>query len=87
MFAARVEEELQAALPLDGQPLKAKLNALVVLTKEFMRRLVSQRPEGEKGGDLSAKKSSLEKELTELHAEEERVAKSLEALRKKIENE
>jgi chromosome segregation protein len=87
-FAERVEEELQAALVLEGQPLKAKLNALVVLATEFMRRLTGQRSEeATQKEELSVKKAKLEKELRELSAEEERVAKAVEALRKKIENE
>ncbi len=87
-FAERVEEELHAALLLDGQPLKAKLNALVVLTQEFMRRMLSQHSgELKEKENLALKKTKLEGELHELSAEEARVGKAVEALRKKIESE
>ncbi len=88
-FAGRVEKELGEALLLDGQPLKAKLNALVVLATEFMRRLQILRPEAPPGAsheELAAKKAKLERELAELTKEEERVRTAVEALRKKIES-
>ena len=88
-FAGRVERELGEALQLEGQPLKAKLNALVVLATEFMRRLQSLRPEVRQGAsieDLTAKKAEHEHELAELAREEERVRTALDVLRKKIEH-
>ena len=88
-FASRVEKELGDALLLEGQPLKAKLNALVVLATEFMRRLQSLRPQTPHGTsveELAAKKAKLERELADLTKEEERVRSAVEALRKKIES-
>ncbi|HEY5383129.1 MAG TPA: AAA family ATPase [Candidatus Paceibacterota bacterium] len=88
-FAGRVEKELSEALRLDGQPLKAKLNALVVLATEFMRRLQSLRPEarpGQSADELNAKKAEFEHELSDLNKEEDRVRTAVEALRKKIES-
>lgn len=87
-FVQRVEEELTRALALEGQPLKAKLQALVVLATEFLRRITqSNAPKGESGAQLQEKKRGLEKHAHELAQEEERVTKALAALRKKIESE
>ncbi|MGH7936659.1 MAG: AAA family ATPase, partial [Chthoniobacterales bacterium] len=73
-FAQRVLDELAESLALSAiDGLKAKLNALVVLATEFMRRLGSARQDaGAQGGEaLAPKKSALEKELVALHADEE----------------
>ena len=87
-FAERVERELGEALLLDGQPLKAKLNALVVLAQEFMRR-ISKRDDAQYSSleELNTKKAALEQELGQLSGEEERVHKAVEHLRRAIESE
>ncbi|MDE1924582.1 MAG: AAA family ATPase [Patescibacteria group bacterium] len=89
-FAERVLSELEQTLALSEiERLKTKLNALVILAKEFMRRIQSRpedRAENNKGA-LAAKKSALEKEMHELGAQEERVRKATEALRRSIESE
>lgn len=87
-FVERTLSELDEALQLDGQPLKAKLQALVVLATEFMRR-IQRRDTQEVASkeDLLKKKSALEEELTELSRTEEQVRASVDALRKKIDSE
>jgi len=87
-FAERTVSELNQALRLDGQPLKAKLQALVVLATEFMRRIQKRdAPQVGSKEDLHAKKAQLEAQLSLLSTEEERVRASVEALRKKIDSE
>ncbi len=89
-FATRVLGELKETLALsEVEKLKAKINALVVLATEFMRRLQSLRPEAVAGTsveDLATKKVGLEHELAELAQEDERVRAAVDALRKKIES-
>jgi chromosome segregation protein len=87
-FAQRVEKELGEALNLDGQPLKAKLQALVVLATEFMRRIHKPSEQSVMSiEELRDKKTALERELKELDAKEAGVRERVEALRKKIESE
>jgi len=87
-FAQRVEDELRQSLDLDGQPLKAKLNALLVLAVEFMRRIAQAgESKGKTAAELAGKKRTLEQQVQELAAQEEHVTHALAALRKKIEGE
>ncbi len=87
-FAERTLQELEEALNLDGQPLKAKLQALVVLATEFMRRIQKRvAPEVVSKEELQAKKSALEAQLAELTADETRVRSAVDALRQKIDSE
>lgn len=87
-FANRVQEELELFLTLEGQPLKARIHALVVLAKDFLRRIKERgAPQGTSIESLKAKHTELERELKELQAGEARVAREVEALRRKIEGE
>ncbi|HUD03019.1 MAG TPA: AAA family ATPase [Candidatus Paceibacterota bacterium] len=89
-FATRVLNELQETLTFgELDKLKAKLNALVVLATEFMRRLQVLRPEAhahQSAESLAAKKTELEHELEELARKEIKVREEVDALRKKIES-
>jgi len=86
-FAERIESELTESLKLEGQPLKAKLQALVILATEFMRRI--RKPSETSIGieELHDKKAAIEKDLKEFAYTESEVRKRVEALRKKIEGE
>jgi chromosome segregation protein len=88
-FAERTIKELDEALQLDGQPLKAKLQALVVLATEFMRRIGSHTPAPDVTSkeELQARKTSLEQALAEVTSQEEAVRAKVEALRQKIDSE
>jgi chromosome segregation protein len=93
-FAERALNELNQALELEGQPLKAKIQALVVLATEFMRRLTAQAGSAQKTAsnlpsveELTAKKVTLEQELESVTAQEEKVRAGVAALRQKIDSE
>jgi chromosome segregation protein len=87
-FASKVQEELEALQSLEGQPLRARIAALIILAKDFARRIKERASPREVDTEaLAKKKAALELELTALAAEEERVAKSVEALRRSIESE
>lgn len=87
-FATRTLHELDEALHLEGQPLKAKLQALVVLATEFMRRIQKRDPnEAKNKEELQNKKAALEAELADISEQEEKVRTSVEALRQKIDSE
>lgn len=88
-FASRVEEEIEAVMSLEGENLKRRLSALLVLAKEFLRRIA--RPDEGRNAkslkDLREKKAALEKELNEMRSQEDEVIKSVDALRRSIESE
>ncbi len=87
-FAHRVQEELEAILNLNGQELKARLSALIILARDFIRRVKERSSPQEIDTEaLKHKKMQLERELGELTKEETRVAKSVEELRLSIESE
>lgn len=89
-FADRVLSELNETLALsEVERLKAKLQALVVLATEFMRRIGNRAiaQEVTSKEELQAKKELLERQLAEVTAQEERVRASVEVLRKKIDSE
>ncbi len=87
-FGNRVEKELEEALAGDLSALKNRLAALVVLTKEFLRRVTSgSNTPAHSTADLQAKKVGIEQELATLKAQEEKVAADVVALRQKIESE
>ena len=84
-FAEKVLGELET---LDAASFKEKVQKLLSLARDFLTHInkgsgsASQSIE-----DLEEKKRTLEAELTDLQSREVRVVKSVEALRKKIENE
>jgi chromosome segregation protein len=88
-FAERTLKELDEALNLDGQELKTKLQALVVLATEFMRRIGNRAPAPDviSKEELQDKKTGLEQALAEVTSQEEKVRASVETLRQKIESE
>lgn len=89
-FAERVLSELQDTLKLSSiEVVKGKVNALIVLATEFMRRVVHAdlTREVQNLEQLTRKKASHEKDLQALEREEERVAHQVEALRRSIESE
>ncbi|OGC84592.1 hypothetical protein A3F55_00890 [Candidatus Adlerbacteria bacterium RIFCSPHIGHO2_12_FULL_53_18] len=84
-FAEGLLKELEN---LDTASFKERLHTLISNVKDFIGRLT--RGENESGissEDLDHKKADLEKELKELAAEEVRITKAVEHLRKKIESE
>ena len=88
IFAGRVQEELEVFLTLEGNTLKSRINALVVLAKEFMRRIADKaNPSHTDTEALARKRSQLESELTTLAAQEEQVQKDVSSLRRSIESE
>ncbi len=86
-FAQRLEKEGEAALQ-QGSDLPGKLQALLVVVKEFLRHLgsASQVPERDTE-QLKTRKHDLEAQLQTVKAKEEHASKAIEALRKKIESE
>ncbi len=89
VFAERVEkelEELQSFSEGEQGKLKGRLSALIILAKEFLRRIARPREQGA-APELSAKKVALEHELKELGQEEENITKEVNDLRARIENE
>ncbi|HVV39057.1 MAG TPA: AAA family ATPase [Candidatus Paceibacterota bacterium] len=87
-FAVRVQEELEVFLTLEGNSLKSRINALVVLAKEFLRRISDKaNPAHTDLESLTKKRAQLESELKELAAKEEQITKEVAALRRSIESE
>jgi len=88
-FTERVLEELEASLAVtEIEKIKARLQALVVLATEFMRRMQKQSaPQVPEAESLSAKKSALEADLEKIIKSEEAVRARVDTLRKKIDSE
>ncbi|HVZ76309.1 MAG TPA: AAA family ATPase [Candidatus Paceibacterota bacterium] len=87
-FAARVRDELEALQSLEGDTLRARVQSLLSLARDFVRSIVDRSSSG--GNDkrnLARKKSELESDMQELEAAEERVAKQVAELRTSIESE
>lgn len=88
LFATRVQQELEVFLSLDGQALKGRIHALIVLAKDFLRRVKEHTsPMLHSAEELSRKRSQLESELQSLTLEEEHVAREVAVLRNSIESE
>jgi chromosome segregation protein len=89
-FATKIQNELEAILTLDGEALKARVSALLVVAKEFVYRVSTRSevlPKEHDAASLKKKQQVLEQELTKLSHEEARVAKAVEELRHAIESE
>ncbi|HEV8677418.1 MAG TPA: AAA family ATPase, partial [Candidatus Paceibacterota bacterium] len=89
-FAQKIETELEAALGLEGETLRARLKAIVLAAREFAERLVSaiEAPGSTQSiEELKARKSELERTLQEIAAEEEHAAQLIHSLQAEIENE
>lgn len=89
-FATRVHSELEALLTAEGESLKTRIKALIVIAKEFVYRVSTQTGAAPKERDLESlkkKQKELEHELAELAHEEARVTKAVGELRRSIENE
>ena len=86
-FGSRVQNELEALQSLDGQLLKARISALVILAKDFLRRIAERTSPKHSTEELRHKKSTLERELMELKKEEERIDTATTHLRRSIESE
>lgn len=86
-FAERVEQELSLLVQLEGQGLRSKLSALLLVAKEFLSRVISSGERVSSSTDLAAKRASFERELGEIQKEEERVHQEVESLRNRIESE
>ncbi len=88
IFAGRVQEELELFLTLEGNTLKSRINALVVLAKEFLRRIADKaNPAHTDIEALAARRVALESELSQLASKEEQVQKDVATLRRAIESE
>lgn len=87
-FAQHIERGLQDILSLDGAQIKQRLSTLMAFAKEFLKRIENkQETAGLSLEDLKVRKHQLEKELTALRHEQERIQDSVKELRSKIENE
>ncbi len=86
-FGEQVEQELQQALTLDDAGAKRTLQALIVLAKDFLRRMVRVEQPRVSADELNQKKQSLETELAEVEQKAKEVSEQVAELRKKIENE
>ena len=87
-FASRVQDELEASLQLPEHEIKNRLAALIILAKEFMRRITRENVENtSRAEDLTTRKDALGRELEALKHEESRITNEVAALRAKIENE
>ncbi|HVY72471.1 MAG TPA: AAA family ATPase [Candidatus Paceibacterota bacterium] len=85
-FAQTVERELEAAL--SAGDVQSKLKSLVLLTKDFLQRIMrAEERTGPSLEALRAKKDGLEKELEQLRREQEETRKAVAELRAKIEGE
>jgi chromosome segregation protein len=80
--------ELEEVMRMEGAPLKNRLSALIILVKEFLRRVTAPSARDKEALEsLALKKAEFEKGLEEVHKEEAYIGKELQALRRKIENE
>lgn len=89
-FAERVLSELQDTLKLSSiEVVKGKVDALIMLVTEFMRRVIHshETKEVQDLEQLTSKKASLEKDLHTLERQEERIAHQVGELRRSIESE
>ncbi len=88
-FANRIENELEEALLLPEDDLKRRVAALIVLAKEFIRRMtrVEPAPEGRSIEELTTRKIELEEMLVRLNEEESRIVQNVAALRLQLESE
>jgi chromosome segregation ATPase len=88
LFAKRVEDGLAELERLEGEPLKARIKALIEVARDFVRRVTQAvSPKGADTATLKEKKAHLEHELASLRAEEERIAKAVATLRQSVEEE
>lgn len=88
-FIDRVEAELEATMQMEGDEIKNRLAALIILAKEFMRRItrLEHIQEGPSKEELQARKVELEHELLLLGEEEIKISSEVGMLRTKIESE
>ena len=88
-FIDRVEAELEATMQMEGDEIKNRLAALIILAKEFMRRItrLEHIQEGPSKEELQARKVELEHELLLLDEEEIKISSEVGMLRTKIESE
>ncbi len=84
-FATRVERELEESSQLNEQETKNRLLALIVLTKEFLRRIAPREiPVENPAEKLLPRKEALERELAELETKERETSEAIATLRQKI---
>ncbi len=89
-FAQKIENELQAAMSLEGETLRERLTKLVSTAREFAEKLVASienRDTSRSVEELRARKVELEQKLKDISQEEERVAHMVHKLQAEIENE
>ncbi len=87
-FTERLEKEGEDALRGDEASLKDRLSNLLVIVKEFLRHLGSEPKNAEHDAEkLKKRKGDLESQLVLIKKDEDHARASIEALRKKIENE
>ena len=89
-FAQKMEAQLNDLLSLEGESLRERLRSLAAAAREFAERLTSKlegRDSSSSVEDLKTRRAELEAKLSEVAAEEERVAKQVHELQAEIENE
>ena len=87
-FASRVQDELEATLQLPETEIKNRLAALIILAKDFMRRITHEAAQDtSRAEELGIRKSALERELESLKKEELRIVGEVAQLRANIEDE
>ena len=88
IFAGRVEKELQTLMGVEGPLLKSRISALIILAKEFLRRIADKaNPARTDIEMLTQRRVTLEKELLQLASKEDQVQKDVATLRRAIESE
>lgn len=88
-FAKELERELDAALAVsEVDKLKSKLAHIAAVVKGFLEKISSGSDSShiKNAEQLSKKKASLENELHEIFAQEEKVSNAVEAMRRSIES-
>ncbi len=86
-FAQTVEAELAQALSHDEATMRHALQALIVLAKDFLRRMVKVEQPRISADELNQKKHSLETELAAVEQKAKEVSDAVVALRAKIDSE
>jgi chromosome segregation ATPase len=86
-FAEHIQQELEEILNLDFDTVRARIAALIIFSKEFLRRIVQTNASAQENAEqLRAHKIEIEKELTDISAKNEEVARRVAELRTRIEN-
>ena len=86
-FANHTLSDLEESLGLGEAPLRARINALIVYVKEFLRRTAHATTDQKETQTLEARKREIAEELHVLESEQSTLEQTVAALRQKIESE